>query len=285
MINALLLAIVVVSINAQNICKKEYNKRGGRGAFTFSAACSFISMIFFIVMLGGRFEYELGVFWYSIVFSVSFTFAMAFSYLAIATGPLSLTALINGYSLIIPTVYGLVALNEPIRVTLFIGIALLVVSLLLVNLKKREDGKRINFKWGVYVTLAFLGNGICSCAQKAQQTVYLGAMKNEFMIVALAITTLSMLTVALISERKTMLNDLRRGIGYYSVSGIANGAVNLFVMVLSASMSASVMFPIMSAGGIIISTLVSLFVYREKLNFAQIVGVLLGIGAIVALNL
>jgi multidrug transporter EmrE-like cation transporter len=45
------------------------------------------------------------------------------------------------------------------------------------------------------------------------------------------------------------------------------------------------MYPVISAGGTIAISLTSLFIYREKLTKQQLVGLGLGVLAIIALNL
>jgi multidrug transporter EmrE-like cation transporter len=67
--------------------------------------------------------------------------------------------------------------------------------------------------------------------------------------------------------------------------GVANGASNLFVIALSPNMPASIMFPLVSAGGIVLTSLISIFIYRERLSVLQYIGMVLGIGAIVFLNI
>lgn len=67
--------------------------------------------------------------------------------------------------------------------------------------------------------------------------------------------------------------------------GAANGLVNLFVIILSGRMPVSVMFPVISAGGIVAAALVSVFLYKEKLSLYQKIGMFLGTLAIVALNI
>ena len=66
--------------------------------------------------------------------------------------------------------------------------------------------------------------------------------------------------------------------------GIANGIVNLFVMGLSNMMPVSVMFPIILAGGIIITYIISRFFYKEKLTKVQFIGFLTGIASVVFLS-
>jgi multidrug transporter EmrE-like cation transporter len=70
-----------------------------------------------------------------------------------------------------------------------------------------------------------------------------------------------------------------------TLGGLANGGVNFLVLLLSLKMDASVMFPIISAGGILCATTLSVTVYKEKLSIVQKIGVALGVLAIVVLNI
>jgi multidrug transporter EmrE-like cation transporter len=67
--------------------------------------------------------------------------------------------------------------------------------------------------------------------------------------------------------------------------GLANGLVNLFVMIASTIIPNSVMFPLISAGGIVLTWIISVFLYKEKLSMKQNIGLVLGIVSIVFLNL
>jgi len=77
----------------------------------------------------------------------------------------------------------------------------------------------------------------------------------------------------------------KRGFWHFTLCGVANGVVNYLVLVLSNRLPASVMFPIISAGGVVLASLIAIFFYKEKLQWQQWLGMLLGILAIVALNL
>jgi len=55
--------------------------------------------------------------------------------------------------------------------------------------------------------------------------------------------------------------------------------------VLAVMLPASVMYPVVSAGGTITTSLAALLIYREKMSKRQIVGLGIGILAIIALNL
>ena len=160
----------------------------------------------------------------------------------------------------------------------------LVVALVLINLEEKGE-KKINLKWGIYVILAFAGNGMCSTVQKMQQTVFQGQYKNEFMIAALIMSAVAIGIFALITEKKQVLPNLKAGFWLYLICGLANGLANFFVVYLSLRVAASVMFPVISAGGIVLTFLVSLFFYKEKLSKWQILGSALGLVSVIFLNL
>lgn len=283
--NYLFLILITVGISIQQIAKKAYNQKVLNGAFGFSAASSLFALLFFAVTITQKLSFNSEFLIYSILFALCYSVATVCSFMSVLTGPLSISSLEIQYSLIIPTVYGLIAYKEPISALLIIGITLLLISLFLVNLEEKGEKKKITIKWGVYTFFAFVSNGGCSTVQKIQQENCNGNYKNEFMIIALAITVVSLAFFALISEKKEMILNIKKGFLWCFICGIANGMVNYLVLVLSLRMPASIMFPIISAGGIILTALISIFFYKEKLSIQQKVGLILGTLAIVALNL
>ena len=280
----ILLVTIAASITAQNALKKQYNLHSKKPApFFFSLMLSAVAMLFFILTSGFRLEFNSGIIVYSIGFALSYGAALIGTMQAIASGPLALTLLFSSYSLLIPTVHGLIALDEKLGIVGIIGLALLILSILLLNLKK--DSEKINLKWLVYMLLSFFGNGFCSLVQKLQQLRFDGAYKSEFMIMALLTVAVILFVAAFFAERSDISYTLRRG-GYLMVlCGIANGAVNLFVMLLATRMKASIMYPVISAGGIILTWGVSRFMYKEKLTLGQNLALVFGISAVVLMNL
>lgn len=283
--NALFLILIVVGLSVQQVTKKAYNQRISGGAFSFSAASSLFALLFFAVTVTEKLDFNSEFLIYSVLFALCYSVATFCSFMSILTGPLSISSLVIQYSLIIPTVYGLIAFKEPISVFLIIGIVLLLISLFLVNLENKSEEKKINLKWGIYTFFAFVANGGCSTVQKVQQENCNGNYKNEFMIIALAITVIVLGIISIISEKREIAFNLKKGFIWYSVCGIANGLVNFLVLVLSLKMEASIMFPIISAGGILLTALISIFLYKEKLSIQQKIGLALGTLAIVALNI
>ncbi len=283
--NIITLIVIVIALVLQNITKKEYNKKTSHGGFTFTFASAVCAALVFMLNLNGQFYFTKEVLWYSAAFAAAYSAATVGALFAIKTGPLSLSALGASYSLVIPTTYGLMVLGESITVFLISGIILLLVSIMFLSSQKSQDEKKITTKWLFYVVLSFLGNGFCSVFQRMQQINLNGLYKNEFMIIALLISSAVMFTIAIFVERKDIVNAIRVGFSTYSLGGLCNGLVNFLVMTLTFKMPASLMFPIISCGSILLTTLVSVLVYRERLSTGRKVGVALGVGAIILLNI
>ena len=277
----LLLAIVVACISLQNIFRKQYNvKMQTPSAFSFSLLSTVFALLFFVICSGFKLEFVLGVVPYSVGFAVSYALALAGSLLAIKHGPLSITMLITSYSLVIPAFHGIFAYGDTLEVVGIIGLLMLLVSLFLINKKSSNSGMSI--KWLFYVILAFGGNGFCSVFQKMQQRAYEGEYKNEFMIISLVFCALFMIAAMVIAKEKPdFKNSLVLGAG----CGVANGIVNMLVMVLVGSIPSIILYPSIAAGGIVIGFLVAVFVYKERLSTQQIMGYIMGTISVVLMNL
>ncbi|MBR5295987.1 MAG: hypothetical protein IKU24_05300 [Clostridia bacterium] len=283
MLNALYLVAIILGISGQNISKKPFTlKAKGKGVFFFGALVSFTAMLFF-VFTGKNLDFQLSYLPYSIGFATSYAVSTLFIVLSIRYGSLSLTSLFVSFSLMLPTFYGLLFLGDPVSMGLIPGILLLAASLYLT----KQNGEKGGFstKWLLFVFLAFCGNGMCSVVQKMQQVASGGKGKSEFMIIALAIDAIVLLALSFFKERKDFPAFGKAAILPAIIGGALNGMVNLFVMILSGKMPVSVMFPLISAGGILVTFLIPLIFYREKFTKVQLCGYLCGVLAVVFLNL
>lgn len=280
---ALLLTASIFGVTIQQVSKKAYNKKVAGGTFTFTALSIIFALIVFIFTSGGKFDLNPEILPYCFGFAVAYGAASIGSFLAVGAGPLSLTSLMVSYSLIIPTIYGLIVGETP-SPFLYVGLALLFVSILLVNIEKKGEEKKITLKWIIFVLIAFVANGACSTVQTIQQRTFEGAYKSEFMIIALITSIIAIGAAAVIFERNNFASKIKTGAHWYIICGLANGLVNLFVMML-AKYNPAIVFPVISAGGIITTAIVGIFVYKEKLSVMQIIGMFLGTASIVFLNL
>jgi multidrug transporter EmrE-like cation transporter len=121
--------------------------------------------------------------------------------------------------------------------------------------------------------------------QKLQQVKFEKAYDNEFMIVTYAFTVITLLIIGLIIDGKDLLYILRHGSLHSALAGISNGATNLLNLVVNAMLPITVAAPTRSGVKIVVSFLISLVIFKEKLARRQIAGVAIGAAALILLNL
>ncbi len=283
----LYLTLVVLCISGQNIFMKLFNQRSEqqkKACLLYLIFMSFAAVMLILCVSGFRLAWHVGTVLFAAAFGICFATTILTNVLAILYGSLSITSLITSYSLIVPTLFGIFFLKEPVSSYLVVGIVLLMISLLLINLKKGEGKGSVNLKWFVCVTIAFFSNAGCTLVQKYHQVLYPGAFRFEFMAFAMCVV----LVIAAVGLRVTRTNvpsaSIRTGVFFAAPAGIMNAEVNLLVMVL-ASVPASFVFPVISAGGIVVTSVLALTVYRDKLSKWQVAGLVVGILSVVFLNL
>ena len=275
---------IILGLALQNAIKKNYNKKNNRqGLFLFCGLVSFFAMIFFSILSGG-FKMHIPFLPYSLAFAAAYSVASSGTIFAIAWGKLSLTNLIISLSLIIPTFYGIFFLGDTVSFGFILGLIFLFISLALINIETKES-KAVSIKWLIAVTMGFVGNGLCNIIQKEYQLKFGNECKNEFMIIALSIVTIIMVIIAFINERQSIKTSLKTGWFAALISGAANGMVNLFVLILNGMIPVSIMYPLINSGGIIATYIIARLVYKEKLSKKELYGFIIGIFALILLNI
>lgn len=284
--SALMIFLSTASHLAESIFIKRYNARHSRGGFVFTALISFFSMLFFLVTDRDGF-YLPGALWgYAIVAGVLYCSASFLTYVALKIGSYAMTMLILSYSIVMSIGYGLFFLNERATVFTAIGLTLVLVSLYLVRAKKAEEKKdKVSFWWLICVGISAIGSGMFGVVQRMQQIRFDNACTNEFMVIALSFSTVMLLLIGLIKNKGDFVYVMRYGVLWTAGAGLSNGATNAMVIFLHTLMPISLSSPIRVGVKIIMSFMLSVILYREKLQKKQIIGVALGALALVLLNI
>ena len=132
MLNVLYLIVIIICGSGQSITKKSYTQKvGDRGIYFFNAVLSTSALVFFVAT-ATNLHFDFSYIPYSVGFAISYITASLFMVLAIAYGSLSLTSLFVSYSLMIPTIYGLV-IGDTVSPGFIPGMLFLFISLFLTN--------------------------------------------------------------------------------------------------------------------------------------------------------
>ena len=241
------------------------------------------------IIYAADFSFDAAVLWYSLGFGVCYACVMLGLIKALATGPITLTALIQKLSLIGVTVWGFIfwdtwsVKKAPIVLS---GLALVVVALCLCLYSGKKAEAKITWKWIGYVLLAFVGNTGCSIFQKNEQIAFDGKHGAMLMFFASVLATGICLVAYLAQDKSESRDLLKKAGGFPLVAGISSALGNLFVVLLATSkLSPNLIYPTIAIGGLMFTSIVSILLFKERLKWWQWVGVAVGTIAVALLSI
>ena len=285
------MALVICGLfahQAETVLVKNYGKKYGNGGMFFNAIICLFAMIYFIITDKGGLQFPNGIWIYGIINSFMYAIGFYTAYAAFKIGSFGLTRLLTSFGVIITTFYGIIFLKEQTTPFTYAGIALIALSLFLMNYQKSNSNEKTKFslKWIVYVLLVILSNAAITVIGKIQYGKFGDTYKNEFLIISLAGAALALFIFGFILERGSFKSTIKHGFLYGASAGIFNGINNLFVLITYNYISdVSITAPVRSGLGMVIAFAVSIIFYREKFSCRQFISAGIGIVAIILMNI
>lgn len=230
---------------------------------------------------------DAGVILYSVGFGICYTAAMIGLIYALKFGPLSLTSLMIGLSLILTAIWGLIFWNDTLSACVVIGLVLVAISLYFCIYNKKADaGAHISVKWLVFAVISVIGNAGCSIIQRTQQQSYQSQYGNQLMFFAMLFCC-AICLVLYLKDRKSCDAPAPK---QWKMLPIAAGLCNFFLNVcviglVTTDISTSLIYPTIAVGSIILNLIVSVFVIKEKITVRQWIGIVIGTVAVLLLSL
>lgn len=282
-VNYLLLALAAISSSAYGVFGGIYNKKKA-SPYKYCLCIAVTALLFFVFSSGFKFEFRLDTLFWAILFGLCYFGANILYQVSIRLGGVSLTALVVSYSLVVPTMFALIAYGVEPAWTFYVGLGFLFVSLLFVGYPRKGSNVKVKPLWFVTVSLTLLTNGACGLFQAHYQRLSGGKFGSEFMIMALSLVIVLMLTV-IFFDRKTEYeaNSLRAlwGVG----AGIFNGLLNFLSIYLVVIVGSSLYYPVTSAMALVITVIASVIFFKEKPDKMAIIAIIIGLISVVLLNL
>ena len=291
-VTALMLMILGVAIHQiEGVFVKKYNTLHNKGGMIFIAMISLFAMVFFFITDKDGLCFAREMIPYAIASGVFYSSASFLTYVAYGCGAFMLTNLFISYSLLIPIGYGLIFLGDPATPFTYAALTMIAISIFLTNTKSRsgsdEDVKRtgVTAKWLICALTSALGAGMFGVMQKMQQMRFDKSYDNEFMIVTLGFSAVVLFTIGVAMNGKELFYTLRHGGIYAAVAGLSNGATNFINLAVNTMIPISIASPSRCGVTMVMSFLISLIVFKEKLGVRRTVGVCIGAAALILLNL
>lgn len=212
--------------------------------------------------------------WHAVIIGV--LFILTFNLYAKGTQKvgIAVTTVANKLSLFIPVAVAIIIYpTEKISLLKIIGFILATIGIYLSSTTKKKLNFDKQYLW--LIILVFIGQGIADTIfNHAQKTVVDNADKGLFFMTLLLIAGISgvfiLMGKSIQSKPKIKFKNILGGI----IFGIPNFASLIFFFnaLESSGLEASQVFPVVSMGVVVVSALIGLIIFKEKLTGANWVG-------------
>jgi len=218
---------------------------------------------------------------YAIIMGIAFI--SVFNLIGYCTKTIGITAttISNKLSLIIPVIISIIAYNETSTTLRIIGI-LLAIPAVYFSSKKTEKAEKQN-SWKL-IALLFLLSGLLDSFVKFVETTFLNNTEDQ------AYFTIYVFSTAAIIGMGILIQNLIRKKTKFAFKNIVAGcilgipnyfSIYFFIKLLNSHiMNSSAIIPIANIGVVVCAAIAALFLFKERMNKVNTIGLLLGIAAI-----
>ena len=200
---------------------------------------------------------------------------------AVENGPVSVCALLYACGFLLPTFFAIFFYHEPVGFNRAIGIAVLLVSVLLVN---GADAKKTNEKkngvWLPFALGAMAASGGVGILQKAARTSFPAWNTDGFLFCAFAVMAVVSLGILPFCKEKTREKSTLPALFGELCLGGALVLANKLNLYLTGVLPGSIFFPIVNGGCIAFTAILSGILFHEKFAPRKCAGL---VGSLIAL--
>lgn len=211
---------------------------------------------------------------------------------AVSLGPVSLSSLVYSCGFLLPTTFGAVYYREAVSGLQLFGIVLIVLSFAL----SVDRDKSISARWAVVALLSLLCSGMVGLVQKLFVIEYPQASSDMFLIIAFGcMVALSGLTFGILrlyerkmdhdGQRAEPVKPCRRPLAFLLVLGCIVACVNRSNTYLAGALPSVIFFPVMNGGTILLTSLLSVPIFRERPSVRQWLSIAVGIVGILCIGI
>ena len=278
----LLLALSIILATTNNLFLHGYNNRGLRGLGDILLFNFYISCIWIIILFGfnGFTPVSLVTVGWGVLYGCTTALFLLCKMQALASGSVSITSFVGCSSLLVSTAVGVIAFQERVSLLQFIGIIFLMAALFLCISPKAEASKPA---WKLWCMLFFLCSGAVGIIFKFHQTSQNASQVNGMMLTASITSALFFALSSVIISQKQEHNLPRvpkSAIPFIICCGITSCGYNRLNISLTGQLPSIVVFPVFNGSVILAASLLSAFIFKEKLSKAQLVALILGMTAL-----
>ena len=257
------------------VCKKELTTN--KHIYKYNMYVYSVCILLFSVMILKE-NISLFTIGIGIVFGVTTAFTNLYRMKALGTGPLHLTLLIASSSMIIPTMSG-IFFGEAFSLAK-LCIVVVLIWFIYLSLGSRSDNS-INKQWLIYCFIAFITQGTIGVLQKIHQTSLHKTEVNGFLLVAFICSLIY--SVIMSRTNKEKVNISKKSWIFALICGLCTYFNNCVNLMLSGMLPSQIFFPLINGSSIVLSSILSVVIFKERLTKIQLLGLCGGIASLIAI--
>lgn len=260
-----------------NVSKKELKTTDHVHRFNFLSYAVCIILFGVLAINGGISLYTVVM---GLIFGVITALSLYYKMRSLRSGPMHITLLITTSSMIIPTMSG-IFFGEKFS---FAKLCIVAVLIFFIYLSLEKKGSTHTDKhWLLFCALAFVCQGSIGVLQKIHQS---SEHKNEiggFLLVAFICS----LIYSHIRAKKGFkeLNFTKKNLIFALICGVCTFGMNVLNLRLSGLLPSQLFFPVINGSAIVLSSVMSVLLFKEKLTKRQNIGLIGGIISLIAICL
>ena len=227
--------------------------------------------------------------WLPLAALIGVLFILVFNFLAFSTqkNGFAISTIANKMSVILPVIASIYLYNESLTWLKSIGVLLALVGIVFSSLSKNKE---LSFekKYLSIILVIFIGQGISDIIFNYVQHHYIDENTAPFFISTIFLTAfifglIYLMTLAIMRKTKLRIKNVAWGIAV----GIPNYlTVFYFFKALEENfLESSQIYPILNIGIILISTMIGLIFFKEKLSKLNWIGIIVSMVAIALIGL
>lgn len=270
----LLLIIADVLLSVNFICSKKYQLMRGvtaKAAYFSVAIMGFFTAVLFFIINGFKIDFSLYSILISLCFNLTVILYSVIGRYVIHRGSLALyTLFLMSGGMLVPYVWGIVFRGESFTIRSIFGIALIIVAMLVSNTTQIK----LNIKFVLLCFAVFFLNGLTSVFSKIHQTTtaYPTINTTDFVIWGGIIRLIigSILFWVEYKKGDEIFDNPKSStisvLGLLMISTLASGISSILQLYSAKTVPATVLYPFITGGSIIFTSLAGMILYKEKLT-------------------
>ncbi len=278
----ILILIADVFLATNFVFQKMYQKTSGtsvKAGLTYNALTGFFSAVLFLFING--FKIKLTVFscLMAAIFATVITLYTLIGFKIMEKGSMSLyTIFLMSGGMTVPYIFGVIFLNEELTVLRTIGLAAIIVAIAISNMgKEKPDIKQL-----IFCIVVFMLNGISSVTSKVHQISAVSEVvtSTDFAFIVMLFKAIICMLIMLVNIKKIGIGKepklpIKSTVWIMLFASLADGLTYMLQLIGAITLPASVLYPFITGGSVILTSFAGMIVFNEKLSARQILTIVI----------